>query len=302
MQKLIVGILVFALALLLWFGTSPSASEGFADPRTPLTNEAVLKLVNDAIIEYVDAYQKLKAVKSDDPRVKGRLQVMADDINVLNEQYPAIEYTITQHDFKKYTMLFLEDLKAVKDFFTTRVGLYTVSSPTAPADLAEIDAMSNRIQAIYGYIQQKIPLAQQRLPDNANGLVRQTLENLLKLKLRFGTLPQTEIPLFKSDLYWTAVNLAKENFVFPPTLLNKPLTEIKTENLPLPMSPLKLIQKEAQAKPIGPAPTVCPPQTPCPTCPDCPKCPPPEGKRYSELIKDLLIEGDLLREFRNTPQ
>jgi hypothetical protein len=305
MRKLIVGLFVFALLFVLWMGTSPWAPEGFADARTPLTVENVLKLVNDTIIEYVDAYQKLKSVKSDDPRVKGRLQVMAQDINVLNEQYPAIEYTIQQYDFSKVPMLSLEDLKLVKDFFTTRVGLFTVNVLTTPADLAEVDVMSNRIQSIFGFIQQKIPLAQQKLPANANIIVRQTLENILKLKLRMGSLPASEIPLFKSDLYWTATNLAKDNFVFPPDLLNKPLIEVQTQNLPLPVSPLKLIQKEAQKQPQIETPpvSVCPPPPPPPPpCPECPKCPPPEGKRYSELIKDLLIEGDLLREFRNIPQ
>lgn len=305
MRKLIVGLFVFALLLVLWLGTATS-SEGFADTRTLLTADNVLQLVKDVIIDYVDSYQKLKALKSDDPRIKGRLQMMAEDINILDDQYPAIEYTIQQTDFKKYPMLRLEDLQLVKTFLTTRVGIYTVTDLKTPADLGEIDLLSSRIQSIYSLIQQKIPLAQQRLPDNANTVVRSTLDNLLKLKLRFGTLPQSEIPLLKSDLYWTAVNLAKDNFVFPPDLLNKPLIEVHTANLPLPIAPLKLIQKEVQkaeatsTTPI--TPTVCPPQTPCPKCPDCPKCPPPEGKRYSELIKDLLIEGDLLREFRNVPQ
>ena len=85
--------------------------------------------------------------------------------------------------------------------------------------------------------------------------------------------------------------------------LQAPIVEIQTKNVPIPKIIMKLDTEDsagsAQAdESAAESQPVCPP---APPCPECPKFSSPEGKRYSELVKELLIEGDLLREFRNNP-
>lgn len=296
MRKLLVILLVLAVAILaiVYF----RKTEGFANVNTvtPLTKESVQELLDNMTLEYLAYYDSLVNLKSKDPRILNRIQMMASDINILNDQYPAITYRLEQTPFDYYKMVGLEDLKIIKDFITRKVGIIPSADLTKPADLADIDLVSNRLKSFFGFLQQKAPLVKMKLPDNASSLVRTMLENLLKLKLQVGSMKPEDVPVLKSDNYWIALNLAKSNFVAPPELLNKPPIQIKTENLPVPAAPLKELQKaiaKTDTKVATPA-SICPPATVCPPEKICPKCPPPEGRKYSELIKSLLIENALV--------
>ena len=296
MRKLLVLLLVLALAFLAFVYFRKT--EGFANPNTitPLTKDSVQGLLDSMTLEYLAYYESLVNLKSKDPRILNRIQGIASDINILNEQYPAITYRLEQTPFDFYKMIGLEDLKIIKDFITRRVGITPSPDLTKPADLADIDLVSNRLKSFFGFLQQKAPLAKMKLPDNAGPLVRTMLENLLKLKLKVGSMKPEDVPLLKSDMYWDALALAKSNFVPPPELVNAPPIEIKTENLPVPEPPLKEIQKalaKTETKVATPV-SVCPPEKACPPEKVCPKCSPPEGRKYSELVKNLLIEDALV--------
>ena len=298
MRKLFVLLLVSAIVLFAVYSFG-RVKEGFATTTsTPLNAENVKSIVDSVIIDYVGHYQKLFDLKSEDIRVKNRLQMIATDINVLNEQYPMIEYTIENLDYTPFKMLSLDDLKIVKDFLLRRVGTIGTTSLTMPADLADVDLMSNRLNSFYGFLQQKVPLAKQKLPDWVGPMVRTTLENLRNLKFKITTMKPEEIPLFASDFYYNALSFANANFVFPPNIVNGPPIEIKTNNLPIPSAPLRVLAKEIK-KEGGLSPVVIEekPKKPiveCPTCPKCPKCPLPESKKFSEIVKELLVEDSII--------
>jgi hypothetical protein len=302
MRKLFVLLLVSAIVLYIVYSFG-RVKEGFATTTsTPLNAENVKSTVDSVIIEYVGHYQKLFDLKSEDIRVKNRLQMIATDINVLNEQYPMIEYTIENLDYTPFKMLTTDDLKIVKDFLLRSVGTSTVgvTNFTKPADLADIDLMSNRLKSFYGFLQQKVPLAKQKLPDWVGPMVRTMLENLRNLKFKITTMKPEEVPIFASDFYYNALSFANANFVFPPNIVNGPPIEIKTNNLPIPSAPLRVLEKEIKKEvALAPVsieekptkPVACPT---CPTCPKCPKCPLPESKRFSEIVKELLVEDSII--------
>jgi len=296
MRKLLVILLVLAIVFLAFVYFRQI--EGFVNGNTitPFTKEAVQELLDNMTLEYLAYYDSLINLNSKDPRILNRIQMIASDINVLNDQYPAITYRLEQTPFDYYKMLGMDDLKIIKDFITRKVGITPSADLAKPADLGDIDLISNRLNSFFGFLQQKAPLAKMKLPDTSGPLVRTMLENLLKLKLKVGSMKPEDIPLLKSDMYWIALNLAKSNFVPPPELINAPPIQIKTENLPVPAAPLKEIQKalaKTETKVATPV-SVCPPDKVCPPEKVCPKCPPPEGRKYSELVKNLLIEDALV--------
>ena len=86
------------------------------------------------------------------------------------------------------------------------------------------------------------------------------------------------------------------NFVWPSDIQGKPTGPIQTDNLPIPKTGLNgltnALQEQTTPTPSGAAP-ICPPlPAPCPV--------PPEGKKYSETIRDLLIENAMVKAYGGT--
>jgi hypothetical protein len=259
--------------------------EFFVDIRTPLNKDTVKKAVDDVIIDLLSYYQKLKDSKSTDVRVKYRLIALTELLNGLNDFYPGLEYNIQQFDYSKVPpAVTLSELNTVKDFLTRRVGAVASTNILAPADLTDVDLLSNRLQATFDYVQQKAKLANMPLPPDAGIQVRTIRENLKKLKLDLPNLKPADINLLKIDQYVPALFMATSNFAIPPGTDSAPIPTLTIGNLPNTTTQFKML-----TAPVAEItqPTTPPATAPTPT-PSTTTLTTPSGLKFSELIQTLL--------------
>lgn len=280
---------VFLVAILLHMFT---LREGFfVEIRTPLNKDNVKKAVDDIIIDLLSYYQKLKDSKSTDIRVKYRLISLTELLNGLNDFYPGLEYNIQQFDYSKVPPgITLSEVNTVKDFLTRRVGAVASSNILAPADLTDVDLLSNRLQATFDYIQQRAKLANIPLPPDANIQTRTLRENLKKLKLDLPNLKAADINLLKIDQYIPALFMAASNFALPPDAASTSVPTLNIGNLPNTTTQFKML-----TAPVAEItqPTT-PPATGSPAAgPTTSTITTPSGLKFSELIQTLLSYSPL---------
>lgn len=283
---------VFLVAILLHMFVL--RKEMFVDIRTPLNKDNVKKAVDDIIIDMLSYYQKLKDSKTTDVRIKYRLVALTELLNGLNDFYPGLEYNIQQFDYSKFLpAVTLSELNTVKDFLTRRVGAVASTNILAPADLTDVDLLSNRLQATFDYVQQKAILANMPLPPDAGIQVRTIRENLKKLKLDLPNLKPADINLLKIDQYIPALFMATSNFAIPPGTDSAPIPTLNIGNLPNTTTQFKMLTAPV-AEITQPTQPTTPSTTGSPAAgPSTSTITTPSGLKFSELIQTLLSYSPL---------
>lgn len=284
---------VFLVAILLHMFVL--RKEMFVDIRTPLNKDNVKKAVDDIIIDLLSYYQKLKDSKSNDVRVKYRLIALTELLNGLNDFYPGLEYNIQQFDYSKIPPAFtFSEVNTIKDFLTRRVGAVASSNILAPADLTDVDLLSNRLQAMFDFLVQKAKLANIPIDPNFSIQIREMREKLKKLKLDLPNLKAQDINLLKVDTYIPALLLAAGNFSISPEAATATIPTLNIGNLPNTTTQFKMLAAPV-AEIVSPvAPTSTSTSTPTPaTGPMTPAITTPSGLKFSELIQTLLSYSPL---------
>ncbi len=310
MQKRLVILLVFVCLALVWANRSDSM-EGFAVAKakttppntTPLTGKVVKQSYDDFILSVVKEYQLLSELKSKDTRVEKLMKGLAENINDFNRDYPSNVEGIMNFPYKQFPMVKDADLLLVKDYLIRSVGQVDSKKPLEPATVADLDLFVNRTQAFKLFINNKFKLLPNETKtqfntyfNNFNSMTDNSIKNTNEFKKQIGSMKPETIPVLKRMLYFDMMNLSAGRFIWPPELASKPTGPIQTNNLPIPKSTLKAVTETIQVKttpgPNGKAPI-------CPSCPPPAKpCPvPPEGKKYSETVRDLLIENALVKAY-----
>jgi hypothetical protein len=284
---LLVLLGVFLVAILLHMFIL--RKEFFVDIRTPLNKDNVKKAVDDVLIDLLGYYQKLKDSKTNDVRVKYRLIALTELLNGLNDFYPGLEYNNQQFDYSKVpTSVTLSELNVVKDFLTRRVGAVANTNILAPADLTDIDLLSNRLQATFDFIQQRAKLLNMPVPPEVGIQIRTMRENLKKLKLDLPNLKPQDINLLKIDQYIPALFLTSSNFAIPPDTASAPIPTLNISNLPNATTQFKMLAAPV-AEIVQPTVTSTPAPPPTPTlAPAPPTMQTQSGLKFSELIQTLL--------------
>lgn len=289
-NKLIVLFGVFILAVVIhtiYFGREYfTASQTPA--RTPLTKENVQALVDEFVLDYYASYQKFEETKSSDQRVLYRLKAIGSDLNMINDQYPMIRFTIQNIKFTEYPAISLEDLKIVKDYFSYRIGTGFMASPLKPAELIDLDQFSNRTRSFVSFVTDKANLARIQLPADFQQTSQAVLQNVLKLKQNLINMKPEEIPVLKADLYWFVNAMARNNFIQEPQFKDVPIPVVNTVNLPLAKTSLQAL---AAAVMPAVAPVQSPVQAPVvagPLAESSVSSAAPVGYKFSELVEMLL--------------
>lgn len=294
-NKLIVLFGVFILAVVIhtiYFGR-----EYFTVPqtRTPLTKENVQALVDEVAMTYYDLYKKYRGMKSSDPRVTYRLELLSKKLLRINDEYPSIRYTINNIKYTDYPGIALEDLQIVKQYVTYSVGNSGLLSGVKPADLLDLDQFSNRTLSFVSFITDKANVAHIELPSPfKQEEVQLLLTNIANLKKNFSNMKLEDIPLLKDDLYLIVYIIGLGNF---SKISPQPPFELFPETLELPNFPFPKTSLQALASSIIPTTTTpAPPATPAaPAAPVAPIAanttstpPAPVGYKFSELVGMLL--------------
>jgi hypothetical protein len=288
--QILILLLVFLSAVLLHLLISKK--EAFQNATTPLTKENVQSLADEIVLDILANYQKYKNNKVQDKRIQLRLVDIGYFINLLNDQYPTIQYFIESFDYKRYPSITLEDLKLVKQIMTYNIGIISESKINEPANIADIDLLSNRIKTFIGILQQKAVMVQgaAQLLTDFNNSSRLALENLKKLKLNMPNLKPEDIPLLKADMYYYAFIRSSSNFVIDPSLDMLNVPELRLDNLPAAKSVTAAIVAAISPPTPAPAPTATA-STPtiAPTTPAATTAPKtPVGLKFSELVQTLM--------------
>lgn len=286
---------VFLVAILLHMFVL--REEFFVDIRTPLNKDNVKKVLDDVIVDLLSYYQKLKDSKSNDVRIKYRLIALTELLNGLNDFYPGLEFAIQQYDYSKVPpAISVSELNTLKEFLTRRVGAVASSNILAPADLTDVDLLSNRLQTFYDYIVQKGKLTNMPIDPNFGTEVRTIRENLKKLKLDLPNLKAQDINLLKVDTYIPALAFASNNFSITPGVAEVQIPTLNIGNLPNTTTQFKLLAAPV-AEVVSPvAPTSPPTPTPVPSMPTATSSTPlttPSGIKFSELVQTLLSYSPL---------
>jgi hypothetical protein len=233
--QLLILIVLFLVAILIhWLLMK---KESFIVPeKTILNARNVQQLVDDFVSDLLAGYQKLVKDTSiaSDPRIRYRLIDIGYLINQINTEYPGIMNRVATYDYSTVSKIGLEDLRLIKDMLVKKVGIHQGAILTVPADLADLDMLSNRIRSIQAFIQQKalMILNSSGILGTFNTYVNTTLQNLRKLKADYGSMSQNDIPLLACDLYWYAILRSNANFLDDPTVSTKEIPNLEINNLP----------------------------------------------------------------------
>lgn len=309
MQKRLVLLLVFVCILFLFINQG-GIHEGFrvatdiVKPKVPITAKYVKQMLDDVILTTVKEYQTLTEMKSQDIRVQNSMKALAIDINQMNQDYPTIEDTIQGFPFESVSMISEDDIKILKDFIVRTAGQVDPQKPLEPVTVADIDLFINRLLSLSLLIQNKTKLLPNEIKEGIRTIqtsfettVAEVIKNTRELKQSLGSMKPANIPVLKRFSYVYVFMLAQSKYVWSPEVTNKPTGPIQTHNLPLPKSAIQelkdtLQQQNAVALPSA-TPSICPPQAKA-----CPV--PPKGKKYSETVRDLLIENALVKAYGGT--
>jgi hypothetical protein len=308
MQKRLVLLLVFVCIVFLWLNQS-RAIEGFKaaanaiQKSAPMTAKDAKEMFDEYILSYVKEYQLLAEMKSKDMRVENMMKLMADDINNLNRDYPSFLEKNQGFPWSSFPMITKEDVKILKEFAIRTVGQVDSKKPLEPATVADLDLFINRLQSLQLFITTKFNLLPRETRDtfqtefkNLNETIKICIKYTQEFKKTVGSMKSSNIPVLKRFNYMNMFTLAPGKFMWPPELANKQTGPIQTANLPIPKSGVNglanALQQSTTATPSGTAPICPPPPKPCPV--------PPEGKKYSETVRDLLIENALVKAYGGT--
>ncbi len=311
MQKRLVLLIVFVWISFIVFNRAHFV-EGFKvaastlQKSSPLHAKNVKEIYDDFVLSYVKEYQTLAEVKGKDTRAETLLKIMTDDINRMNREYPSVQESIQTFPYTQFPMISKEDLLVVKDFLVRTMGQVDSKKPLEPATNADLGIFTARLQALQTFLQTKFNL----LPRETRDTFRTKFESLTKTmqdslkytneyKKVIGSTNALKIPILKRMNYFYMILFSAGNFVWPSELAKKPTGPIQTDNLPIPKTGLNGLTAALQGKMTitsnGKAPI-------CPSCPPPAKpCPvPPEGKKYSETVRDLLIENAMVKAYGGT--
>jgi hypothetical protein len=308
MQKRLVLLLVFVCIVFLWLNRS-RAIEGFkaaanaVQKSPPMTAKDAKEMFDEYIISYVKEYQLLSEMKSKDIRVENMMKLMADDINNLNRDYPSFVEKNQGFPWSSFPMITQNDMKILKDFAIRTVGQVDSKKPLEPATVADLDLFINRLQSLHLFITNKFTLLPRQTRDtfetqfkNLNETIMTCIKYTQEFKKTVGSMKPSNIPVLKRFNYMNMFTLAPGKFMWPPELASKPTGPIQTANLPIPKSGVNglanALQQSTTATSSGTAPICPPPAKPCPV--------PPKGKKYSETVRDLLIENALVKAYGGT--
>lgn len=274
--------------------------EGF-QTRTPLTKENVQALLDSAVQDIVSNYQKLKTDSENvnDKRIKYRLVDIGNLINLVNLQYPEIQYKIETYNYSSVQMISLEDLNLIKDFLLAPIGIQTPKIITDSVDISDLDIFTRRFQSLVGILQQKLAFVQgsSGLVNQMNQFAQSILTNMRKLKLDLPTLKPQDIPVLKIDLFYYVLSFAASNFIYSEETMNSSIPVLQLGNLPAAKSITTQIVKIISP----PAPSQAPAPAPTPSAPVAPVAPTtPTGMKFSELVKSLMSYGPITEESPET--
>jgi hypothetical protein len=296
--KLLFLVLAFLTAILIQL--LMTRVENFeAAKRTPLTAENVQGLLDDLVRDFIAFYQKLQkqGASTKDKRIQYRLVDIGDAINNLNYQYPAIQNTIKTLDYTQFQSISLEEVKLIKDFCARTIGLTAESSIRDSAKLADLDMFSNRLQSLFGILQQKAAGVRNSADTvgQMGNTVRIVLENIKKLKIDLSKMKPEDIPVLRADLYVYTFMGAAANFTVDPNLAMKPVPTLEMNNLPAAKSTAAAILSVITASPVVTekvaAPTVATAATPSSAPAPAAVATTPTGMKFSELIQTLMSYG-----------
>jgi hypothetical protein len=296
--KILILLVVFLTAILLHF--IMRKQEGF-QTRTPLTKENVQALLDSAVQDIVSNYQKLKTDSENvnDKRIKYRLVDIGNLINLVNLQYPEIQYKIETYNYSSVQMISLEDLKLIKDFLLAPIGIQTPKMITDSIDISDLDIFTRRFQSLVGILQQKLAFVQgsSSLVNQMNQFAQSILTNMRKLKLDLPTLKPQDIPVLKIDLFYYVLSFAASNFIYSEETMNSSIPVLQLGNLPAGKSiTSKIINAVTPTAPTAPTAPTTPTAPTAPTAPTTPTAPipsTPTGMKFSELVKTLMTYGPI---------
>ncbi len=285
---LLVLIGVFLLAILL--NMFYVYKESFV-AVIPLNKDNVKKVLDDVILDLLSYYQKLQDSKSSDIRIKYRLGVLTTLLNQLNDNYPSLISTIQNNiNFSALPSSFtLNDLDIIKNFLTYRVGVIASSDILAPADLTDLDLLSNRLQATFDFVVRKANLLQIPVDPNIGITVRTIRENLKNLKLDLPNVNPQDINLLKVDQYIPALVMGVTNFAIPPNLDTTPIPPLVISNLPSATSYITSLATPITEVISPPAPTPAPiPATTAAAPTPATSVASNSNLKFSELVQSLV--------------
>ncbi len=302
MQKRLVILLVFVCIVFLWVNRS-RVMEGFQTATPSLTGKEVKQIFDDFILSVVKEYQLMSELKSKDMRIENLMKLLAGTINDLNREYPSNIESIMKFPYQLFPRVKSDDIFIIKDYLIRPVGQVDSNTPLAPATAIDLDLFVRRTEAFKLFLTTRFNLLPSETKQefnsifmNLNNTMNDSIQNTNEFKKQIGSMKPETIPVLKRMLYLDMVFFSAGKFIWPPELANKPTGPIQTENLPIPKRTITAITETVQTKltpdATGKAPI-------CPSCPPPAKpCPvPPEGKKYSETVRDLLIENALVKAY-----
>jgi hypothetical protein len=277
--------------------------EGFQAATKSLTGNEVKQTYDDFILSVVKEYQLMSELKSKDMRIENLMKLLAGTINDLNREYPSNIETIMKFPYQLFPMVKIDDIILIKDYVIRPVGQVDSNNPLAPATTVDLDLFVRRTEAFKLFLTNKFNLLPRETKTEFGGIftnltnsINDSIQNTNEFKKQIGSMKPETIPVLKRMMYLDMVFFSAGKFIWPPELATKQTGPIQTENLPIPKRTITAITETVQTKltpdATGKAPI-------CPSCPPPPKpCPvPPEGKKYSETVRDLLIENALVKAY-----
>lgn len=297
MQKRLVILLVLVCVIFLWMNRS-RVIEGFTS--TPLTAKDVKQTYDEFVLWFVKEYQTLLELKSKDSRVTNSLKQLAEEINTMNRDYPTMQEQIQSFPYAQFPMIKKEDILLLKNTLLRTVGEPNSTKPIEPATKPQLELFIARLRAFQQVLKNKFALlpretrtSYQTQFTNLNKMIDESIKYTTDYSKVIGSADPTKIPVLGRMNYFYMIPFSASNFIWPPELATKSTGPIQTNNLPIPKTGLKGLAKSLQEQ------TTVAASGKAPICPSCPpqRPIPPEGKKYSETIRDLLIENALVKAY-----
>lgn len=302
MQKRLVILLVLVCIALFWVNRSRFI-EGFQSPSTPVTAKDAKEILDEYILSFVKEYQTLSQLKSKDSRVENLMKMLTEDINNMNRTYPEDIEGLQTFPYQQFPMIKKEDLVLIKNMLVRTIGDPNASNPIQPATKPQLELFVARTRAFQEFLKNKfalLPTETRNSLQTSYSLMNMIFNESIKYSSEYakviGSVDPSKIQILGRMSYIYMIPFSASNFIWDPMLSTKPTGPIQTNNLPIPSSNMTALtsnlQEQTTVAPSGKAPI-------CPSCPPPPKpCPvPPEGKKYSETVRDLLIENALVKAY-----
>lgn len=302
MQKRLVILLV--LVCIIFVGLNHSrVLEGFSTKQTSFNAKDVKEIYDEFVLWFVKEYQTLSELKSKDSRVEKILKQLSEEINTMNREYPSLQEQIQKFPYTQFPMIKKEDIVLLKNTMLRTIGEPNSTKPIEPATKPQLELFVARIRAFQQVLKNKFAFFPRETRNslqtqfmNLNKMFDESIKYTTDYTKVIGSADPTKVQILDRMNYFYMIPFSASNFIWPPELASKPTGPIQTNNLPIPKTGMKglanSLQEQTTITASGKAPI-------CPSCPTQSKpCPvPPEGKKYSETIRDLLIENALVKAY-----